>query len=125
MKHNFKELNIWQRIRAFIVRIYHLTDKFPMEEKYGLASQIRRASISSSLNIIEGTGRSTEKQLAHFLDISYGSLKEVQGCLIHAFDLGYISKLDLDNLENESIELQKMLFVFRKKIMNEINENEP
>lgn len=122
MRHNFKELNIWKRIRVFIVDIYALTKKYPAEEKYDLVSQMRRASVSVSLNIIEGTGRSTNKQLAHFLDIAYGSMKEVQGCLIHSFDLGYITKEELETFEKESIELQKMLYAFREKIVNDIKK---
>jgi four helix bundle protein len=124
MKHNFKELIVWERVRLFIVDIYTLTKEYPAEEKYDLVSQMRRASISASLNIIEGTGRSTDKQLANFLDIAYGSMKEVQGCLIHSFDLGYISQNKLEKFENESIELQKMLYAFREKIIKDINENQ-
>jgi four helix bundle protein len=71
MKHNFKELVIWKRVRAFIVEIYELTKQYPSDEKYDLVSQLRRASVSVSLNIIEGTGRSTNKQLANFLDIAW------------------------------------------------------
>ena len=122
MRHNFKELNIWKRVRVFIIDIYTLTKKYPSQEKYDLVSQMRRASVSVSLNIIEGTGRSTDKQLAHFLDIAYGSMKEVQGCLIHSFDLGYVTSLELQKFEKESIELQKMLYAFRTKIVNEIKE---
>jgi four helix bundle protein len=124
MKHNFKELIVWKRVRIFIVDIYTLTKEYPADEKYDLVSQMRRASISASLNIIEGTGRSTDKQLANFLDISYGSMKEVQGCLIHSFDLGYISQNELEKFENESIELQKMLYAFREKIIKDINGNQ-
>lgn len=113
MKHNFEELIVWKRIRIFIVDIYKLTKQYPAEEKYDLVSQMRRASVSSSLKIIEGIGRATDKQLANFLDISYGSMKEVQGCLIHSFDLGYISQQELEKFEIETIELQKMIYSFR------------
>lgn len=122
MKHNFKELVIWKRVRVFIVEIYELTKKYPSGERYDLVSQLRRASISVSLNIIEGTGRSTNKQLANFLDIAIGSMKEVQGCLIHSFDLGYITNEDLEKFENESIELQKMIYSFREKILNRLKD---
>jgi S23 ribosomal protein. len=71
MKHNFKELIVWKRTRVFIVAIYKLTKQYPTEEKYDLVSQMRRASVLSSLNIIGGTGRATDKQLANFLDIAW------------------------------------------------------
>jgi four helix bundle protein len=124
MKHNFKELKTWKRIRTFIVDIYELTSPFPVEEKFELVSQMRRASVSASLNIIEGTGRSTNKQLANFLDIAYGSMKEVQGCLIHSHDLGYISLEQLNRFEKESIEIQKMLYAFREKIIKDTKQKE-
>jgi four helix bundle protein len=125
MKHNFKELTIWKRVRRLIQDIYSLTDDYPPSVKYDLVAQIRRASLSASLNIIEGTGRSTPKQLAHFLDIAYGSLKEIKGCLIHSFDLGYIKENDLKHYENETIELQKMIYAFRLKILSESNDKQP
>lgn len=83
---------------------------------------MRRASVSVSLNIIEGTGRSTPKQLANFLDIAYGSMKEVQGCLIHSFDLGYITNEEWEKFENECVELQKMIYSFREKIIKELTD---
>jgi four helix bundle protein len=119
MKHNFKELVIWKRVRVFIVEIYGLTKKYPSDERYDLVSQLRKASVSVSLNIIEGTGRSTNKQLANFLDIANGSMKEVQGCLIHSFDLGYITNEELEKFENECVELQKMIYSFREKVLKD------
>ena len=55
--------------------------------------------------------------------ILLGSMKEVQGCLIHSFDLGYITNEELEKFENESIELQKMIYSFREKILNRLVDN--
>jgi four helix bundle protein len=120
LKHNFKELVVWKRVRILVKEIYELSKSFPSEEKYGMQSQIRRAVLSISLNIIEGSARSTDKQFANFLDMSFGSARELQGILIHANDLGYISNQEFENYENECVEIQKMLFSFRNRIKKEL-----
>ena len=59
--HNFKDLIVWKKSREFVKNIYLITQKFPSDEKFGLTSQIKRASISIVSNIAEGSGRSTNK----------------------------------------------------------------
>ncbi|MCG8579545.1 MAG: four helix bundle protein, partial [Bacteroidales bacterium] len=66
--HNFKELKVWQKARVLVKDIYHLTKQLPEDEKYGLISQMRRASVSIPSNIAEGTGRSSNKEFVRFLD---------------------------------------------------------
>jgi len=63
-KFYFEKLDVWQNSREFVKQIYEVTKFFPEEEKYGLTSQIRRASLSISANISEGTSRNTEKDKA-------------------------------------------------------------
>lgn len=63
---NFRTLEIWKRSRILVKAIYNLTSKFPTEEKYALASQLKRSSISIPSNIAEGCGRKTEKDLSRF-----------------------------------------------------------
>ena len=66
---NFKNLCVWQKSHEFVLEIYKITKDFPNEEKFGLTSQIRRATTSIALNIAEGCGRKTEKEFANFLNI--------------------------------------------------------
>lgn len=107
--HNFKELNVWQKARAFSKSIYALTSSFPKEEQFGVVSQLRRASISISSNIAEGSGRGSDKDMCRFLDIALGSAFEVESLLYLVLDLGYINQADFDNLNSQVLEIGKML----------------
>jgi len=66
--------------------------KFPKEERFELTSQLLRASLSVPLNIVEGCGRYTDKDFAHFLDNALGSINEVDYCCFSAIELEYITK---------------------------------
>ena len=90
-QYSFEKLDVWQQSRALVKEVYKITEGFPVEEKYGLTSQIRRASISVSSNLAEGAARKTAKDQAHFSTIAYGSLMELLNQLILASDLDYIT----------------------------------
>ena len=74
----FRNLLIWQKSMTLTTQIYQLTSTFPKEEIYGLTSQIRRCSVSIPSNIAEGYGRESDKEFLRFLNISIGSLFEMQ-----------------------------------------------
>ncbi len=114
--HNFKELKIWQKGRAFVKDIYILTRKFPNEELFVLTSQMRRAAISIPSNISEGSGRGTNKDFARFLDIATGSAYELESQLYIACDLEYFPETELDIYLEKIEELQKMIFNLKKRI---------
>ena len=86
----FEKLNVWQNSRELTKRIYKITKKFPSDERYGLISQMRRAMISVSSNIAEGSSRKTKKDQAHFYTIAYSSLIELLNQTILSLDLKYI-----------------------------------
>jgi four helix bundle protein len=88
--YSFEKLNVWQKARELNKSIYLISNDFPKEEKFGLTSQIRRASISISSNIAEGSSRKSSKEQARYTEIAYGSLLEVLNQLILANDLKYI-----------------------------------
>ena len=103
------------KLRAFeladnlALRVYQLTASFPKEEQFGLTSQIRRAAVSVPSNIAEGCARSSETEYLHFLDIAYGSARELQYQLSLAFRLGYVSDEDFEILQASSEETSKVL----------------
>lgn len=107
--HNFKELIVWQKTRILNKQLYELTSSFPKEEIFGLTSQIRRACISVSSNIAEGCGRQTEKDLVNFLGIALGSSSELESQCIVATDLGFLTEKDLEEIQSQITEIQKML----------------
>ncbi|MGB7203515.1 MAG: four helix bundle protein [Pyrinomonadaceae bacterium] len=87
-----EKLDVWKKSVDFEVEIYRMTESFPKEEKFGLTSQIRRASVSIPANIAEGAARETDKDFLRFLSIVQGSASEVETELLIANRLGYISE---------------------------------
>lgn len=114
---SYKELLIWQKGIKIVVLIYKLTKDFPKEEMYALTSQLKRASVSVPSNIAEGFGRQTDKSFNHFLNISRGSLNEIETQLIIAKELDFVVH---DNLFNEILflieEESKMINAFSKNL---------
>ena len=72
----FEKLDVWQKAVEYADLIYRMTQAFPAEERFGLTSQLRRSAVSISSNIAEGTSRSSDSDLARFVEIAYGSLLE-------------------------------------------------
>jgi len=79
---------------------YEITKNFPKEEKYGLASQLNRCSVSIPSNIAEGTSKSSEKHFITFLEHSLGSAFEWETQILIAYKLGYIDQEKFNELEN-------------------------
>jgi four helix bundle protein len=90
--YSFEKLDVWQKARELNLLLYKMTKDFPKEEIYGITSQIRRAGISITCNIAEGTSRWSNKEKVRYLEIAFGSLMEVLNCLIIATDLEYINE---------------------------------
>jgi len=93
----FEDMPVWQDSQTFAVEVYSLLKKFPSEEKFGLISQMKRASSSVSANIAEGFGRATNKDRAHFYHIALGSLLETKNFIYLAGRLHYIDQDDVNN----------------------------
>jgi four helix bundle protein len=106
---NFRDLEIWKNAIGLSRNIYLVAEKFPDTEKYGLISQIKRASVSIASNIAEGSSRSSEKELARYLEIAMGSAFEVEAQLIIAIEVGYIDKNQLNQLFAYLSILQKQI----------------
>ncbi|MCU4158037.1 four helix bundle protein [Carboxylicivirga sp. A043] len=106
---SFERLTAWQLSRAFVKKIYQLTAGFPEEEKYGLVSQLRRASISISSNLAEGSSRLSANDQIRFYQYSYSSLMEVINQLIISSDMGYISDEQLIELRKDGHELSNVI----------------
>lgn len=114
---SYKDLLIWKKGIVIVVKVYQLTKAFPSEELYALTSQIKRASVSIPSNIAEGYGRNTDKSFSHFIDISRGSLCELETQLIIAKELGFVIDFELYNEILELIiEESKMINAFSKSL---------
>lgn len=120
---SFKDLKIWQKSMILINQIYSLSNGFPASEKFGLTSQINRASVSIASNIAEGWGRESKKSFVQFLKISRGSLFELDTLLIIAVNQNYLKDSDYDQLLIQVNEIGKMInsliFSIEKKLIND------
>ncbi|MDQ1317049.1 MAG: hypothetical protein QG641_363 [Candidatus Poribacteria bacterium] len=91
---NYKTLSAWQRADELTFMIYQVTKSFPVEETYGIISQLRRSAYSVPSNIAEGCGRESNAEYLRFLSIARGSLSETEYFLHLSNRLGYLSELD-------------------------------
>ena len=115
---DFKKLNVWERSHKFVLNLYKVTKFFPKEELYGITSQLRRAVVSITTNIAEGSGKQTEKEFARYLSIAAGSTSETEYLLILSKDLEFIKESVATDLITEINEIKKMLNAFLIKIAN-------
>ena len=110
--HRYKDFKFWQQSRVFCKEIYLVTSSFPDEEKFGLTSQLRRASVSVASNIAEGASRKSNKDFSRFLTISLGSCYEIETQLLISYDLNFISESDLNRLQENLLSIIKMMSKF-------------
>ena len=115
--HRFEELKIWQKAMDVTESCYRMTDNFPIEEKYGLTSQIRRSSVSIPSNIAEGAGRNTKGEFRQFLGIANGSSYELLTQLYLSKRLDLITKEKVEPIINEVIEVTKMNYSLQKTLI--------
>ena len=115
-KFSFEGLEVYDKARSLVSEVYRIQNKFPKEERFGLGDQLRRAAVSITANLAEGSGRQSLKEKIHFIEISYGSLMEVFCELQTACDLGYIIEAQLNALRPQFIDIAKMLSGLRSSL---------
>ena len=113
---NFRDLKVWQNGMQIVKEVYLLANTLPNIERFGLTSQITRAAVSVPSNIAEGSSRSSDKDFGRFLEISLGSLFEIETQLHIIKELGWVDENSrFESLMNSIIENQKMLTSFIQK----------
>jgi len=122
--YSFEKLEVWQKARAYVSTIYKLTESFPDVEKFGLISQLRRASISIVSNIAEGTSGSSLKDQVRFTEIAYGSAIETYCQLIVSMDLGLISATDFESTKAMLNEITVKLSGLKNSQIKRLNEQQ-
>lgn len=115
-RHNFNKMKIWINAMDLSNSVFKVTKGFPKSEAYGLTSQINRCVVSVPSNIAEGSSRSSNKDFSRFLEISLGSLYELQTQLILAEYQDYIKADLFEELEVKIEELQKMISGFQNSL---------
>lgn len=111
-----KKSIIWNKSCDMALEIYRLTEKLPIEEKYGLKSQMKRCAISIPSNISEGLFRKTKNEMAHFMVIAKGSCGELLTQLIICQKLGYIRCEEFEKSKNKITEIIKILFAITQTL---------
>lgn len=120
-KFSFEKLDVWIESKELTKSIYNLTLSFPDSEKFGLVSQLRRASVSICSNIAEGTSRISDKDKAHFISMSYSSTMEVLNQLILSYELEYINETNYSNCRNQINSITNKLNSLRNYILKDKN----
>ncbi len=112
----YRDLVVWQKAIQLTKMVYRISEHFPLGEKYGLISQMRRAAVSVPSNIAEGQGRNTTGEFVQFLSHAEGSLAEVDTQLVLAIELGFASNSELSELFDQIVEIRKMLQTLKKRL---------
>ena len=106
---NFRELKIWERGMEIVKKTYLLSKQLPEKERFGLASQITRASVSIPSNIAEGSSRTSDKENKRFVEIALGSAFELETQLLIIRDLKLANPDDANKLIEGLHEAQRMI----------------
>lgn len=109
MSGTYRDLKVWQTAMEMVQEVYRLNQAFPRQETYGLTIQLRRAAVSIASNTAEGKGRSSDKELLHFLSNAKGSLFEVETQIMIADGLGYLTHKQGEELLSRTAEVGRLL----------------
>jgi len=123
MGFNFEKLDVYEKSIDFANPVYLATKKYPKEEMFGLTSQFRRAAVSISLNIAEGSARS-KKDFNRFVDMARGSVFECIAILQVSEKLNYVSHLKFDEFRDKLVEISKMLSGLKRSLAPEAPNHE-
>ena len=115
--YSFENLRVWNLSKQLAVKIYTVAKCFPESEKYGMASQIKRAIVSVCSNIAEGSTRKSKKDQAHFYTIAYGSLVEALNQILIAYELKWILQEDLVALRADFEFITSRLNTLRNSVL--------
>lgn len=116
MNKSYHKLKMWQLANELVKCVYLNSEEYPKHEIYGLTSQLRRAALSGVLNIVEGHARKSKIEFRRFLDISMGSLAEVEYLLELSLSLGYLDKDSYSKVEEIRTECGKLIWSYREKV---------
>ena len=117
--YSYRDLDVWQKAMDLVLECYKLAQRFPSDERYGLISQIQRATVSVPANIAEGQARQYAKEFIHHLSIAQGSLAEVETYIQLAERLGYVSEEQVQGILNYTDQVARMIAGLQKSLKNQ------
>jgi four helix bundle protein len=118
---NFEKLEVWQEAINFADSVYAITKTFPDSERFGLTNQMRRAAVSISSNIAEGSSRSSRPDFARFVEIATGSLFEVVSQATISKRQAFLSEADFNRLYSACEKQSKMLSGLRRSLLESVS----
>lgn len=113
---NFEKLTVWQKAIGYADDVYTITETFPDRERFGLTNQLRRAAVSVSSNIAEGSSRSSSNDYSRFLEIAYGSLMETVSQMFVAHRRRFVDEDAFRRMYEAADELARMLSGLRSSV---------
>jgi len=119
---SFEKLEVWQDAKELTHQIYKVTKNYPDDERFGLVSQLRRAMISVTSNIAEGSSRMSPKDQAHFYHLAFSSLMEVLSQILISIELGYINPDSEDLFRKEISKIANKLNSLRSSSIQRVNQ---
>ncbi len=120
--YSFEKLEVWKNSINFAKLIYKITAKFPSDEKFGIVNQIRRATVSISSNIAEGSGKNSLRDQARFIEIAYGSLLETLNQIILSYELSFIKYNEYCLLREKIESIARQLNALKKSQVKRLKE---
>ncbi len=119
-----KNLEVWKESIQLVKMIYNLCHNFPVDEKFGLVSQLKRASVSVPANIAEGAARQTNKEFYQFLSISSGSLSEIDTLIEISLSLEIVDSENYNKIFEQLNKVTALLNGLKRKVLVDISKNE-
>jgi four helix bundle protein len=113
---DYQDLLVWQKSMDLVAEVYRIVGLLPLNEQYGLSSQLRRAAVSVPANIAEGFGRWHKKEFVRFLLVANGSVKELETHLLISVRLGFLKQEAIEKAVQMGKEVSKMIFALRDKL---------
>jgi four helix bundle protein len=113
---SYEKLFVYQKAFQLVIKTYEITKNFPREEKYILVPQMRRAAISVVANIVEGYAKNSKRELVRYLEISKGSINELELFFKVSHSLQYFDKMEFEKLIDFVIEVKKLLYGYQKSL---------
>jgi len=125
MSRDFRKLHVFQSADALLLRVYRISKVFPVEERYTLQAQLRRAALSAATNIVEGSARRTTREYLNFCNIASGSATEARYLADVSRRLGYLPELEAEELVTAYTELSAKLQALIASVASNTEAKQP
>lgn len=121
----YMRLRVWQMAHELALEVGQVTDGFPIQERYGLVAQLRRAALSVPANVVEGQGRRGAREFLRFVAIATGSAEELDYLLLYARDRGHLGNEAYEPLADLAWRVRGMLLQLARGLRRRLGKERP